>query len=101
MSLPFEDETYSVSALCEEVRDLLQQAYAEVWVAGEVNRIRQHRSGHFYFELIEKGDDDQIVGKLEAVAWRNDYAKIRRILAASEQVIDCLLYTSPSPRDHG
>ena len=87
MSLPFEDETYSVSALCEEVRDLLQQAYPEVWVAGEVNRIREHRSGHFYFELIEKGDDDQITGKLEAVAWRNDYTRIKRILASSQQAI--------------
>lgn len=87
MSLPFADETYSVSALCEEVRDLLQQAYSEVWVAGEVNRIREHRSGHFYFELVEKGEDDQITGKLEAVAWRNDYSRIRRQLAASEQAI--------------
>lgn len=87
MSLPFEDETYSVSALCEEVRDLLQQAYPEVWVAGEVNRIREHRSGHFYFELIEKGDNDQITGKLEAVSWRNDYRRIKQVLAASQQAI--------------
>ncbi len=85
MSLPFQDETYSVSALCEEVRDLLQQAYSEVWVVGEINRIREHRSGHFYFELIEKGDSDQITAKLEAVAWRNDYSRIRQSLAASEQ----------------
>ena len=87
MSPPFQDETYSVSALCEEVKDLLQQAYVEVWVVGEVNRVRAHRSGHFYFELIEKGADDQITAKLEAVAWRNDYARIRAVLAANEQEI--------------
>ena len=87
MSLPFADQTYSVSALCEEIKDLLHQAYPEVWVAGEVNRIREHRSGHFYFELVEKGADDQITGKVEAVAWRNDFQKIRRVLAASDQEI--------------
>jgi exodeoxyribonuclease VII large subunit len=87
LSPPFENETYSVSALCEEVRDLLQQAYPEVWVAGEVNRIREHRSGHFYFELVEKGERDQITGKLEAVAWRNDYSRIRQALAVNDQAI--------------
>ena len=87
MSPPFQEETYSVSALCEEVRDLLQQAYTEVWVVGEVNRVRDHRSGHFYFELIEKGADDQITAKLEAVAWRHDYRRIRQVLDDSDQKI--------------
>ena len=87
MSLPFQEETYSVSALCEEVRDLLQQAYTEVWVVGEVNRVREHRSGHFYFELIEKGEDDQITAKMEAVSWRNDYRRIQQVLADSDQKI--------------
>lgn len=87
MSLPFQEETYSVASLCAEVRDLLQQAYQEVWVIGEVNRVRQHRSGHFYFELIEKGVGDQITAKLEAVSWRNDWARIRKNLAASDQQI--------------
>ncbi len=44
-----------------------------------------HQRGHLYFELIEKGEEDEIVGKLEAVAWRNDYQKIRQILADSGQ----------------
>ena len=87
MSLPFQEDTYSVSTLCAEVRDLLQQAYPEVWLVGEVNRVREHRSGHFYFELIEKGEDDQITAKLEAVSWRNDYRRIRQVLTASEQEI--------------
>jgi exodeoxyribonuclease VII large subunit len=87
LSLPFKEETYSVSALCEEVRDLLQQAYTEVWVVGEVNRVREHRSGHFYFELIEKGVDDQVTAKLEAVSWRHDYRRIRQVLGDSDQKI--------------
>ena len=87
MTLSFQDETYTVAALCQEVCDLLQQVYPEIWVAGEVNRVREHRSGHFYFELIEKGDDDQIVGKVEAVCWRNDYRRVRQTLSASGQKI--------------
>lgn len=80
-------ETYSVSAICGEVRDLLQQAYPAVWVAGEVNRVRQSRRGHLYFELVEKGDADEIIGKLEAVAWRSDFHQIRTLLARSRQEI--------------
>ena len=50
-------------------------------MAGEVNRVRASQRGHLYFELVEKGDDDQIVGKLEAVAWRSDHQRIRQQLA--------------------
>lgn len=50
-------------------------------MAGEVNRVRVSQRGHLYFELIEKGDNDQIEGKLEAVAWRTDHQRIRQQLA--------------------
>lgn len=56
-------------------------------MAGEVNRVREHGRGHLYFELVEKGDADQIVGKLEAVAWRRDHQRIRQTLDAHEQEI--------------
>lgn len=52
---------------------------------GEVNRLRQSQPGHLYFELVEKGEADEIVGKLEAVAWRGDYHRIRSQLARVEQ----------------
>ena len=39
------------------------------------------------FELIEKGAEDEIVGKLEAVIWRRDYREVRRALAAADQEI--------------
>ncbi len=65
------------------MRDLVNQAYFSLWVAGEVQRIRKHRSGHLYFELVEKGDGDQIVGRLEAVIWRKDLQRVQRILSRS------------------
>ena len=61
------------------------EAYASIWVSGEVQRLRPSRRGHQYFELIEKGAGDEVVAKLEAVAWRRDFERIRRSLAADGQ----------------
>jgi len=47
--------------------------------------VRPSARGHLYFELIEKGERDEIVGKLDAVIWKTDFAKIQRLLAVSEQ----------------
>lgn len=86
LNLPLFEPTYSVSQLCGEIHECLAEAFPAVWVAGEVGRVSEHRqSGHVYFELVEKGESDQIVGKLEAVIWRSDYLKVKRLLAASDQ----------------
>jgi hypothetical protein len=39
-------------------------------VVGEVQRPRLAQRGHLYFELVEKGQRDTIIGKLDAVLWR-------------------------------
>ena len=54
-------------------------------MVGEAQRVRPSRSGHVYFELVEKGRGDQIVGKLDAVIWRNDHQRIQRELASADQ----------------
>jgi len=87
LTLPLFEPTYSVAQLCGEVKDFLGEAFASVWVAGEAQRVRLSARGHLYFELVEKGPDDEIVGKLEAVIWKTDYARIRRVLGGSEQQI--------------
>jgi exodeoxyribonuclease VII large subunit len=83
--LPLAEPTYSVSQLCGEIRELLAEAFASVWVAGEVQRLRPATRGHVYFELVEKGDDDAIVGKLDAVIWSADFQRVKRMLAATGQ----------------
>ncbi|HEY0782049.1 MAG TPA: exodeoxyribonuclease VII large subunit, partial [Thermoanaerobaculia bacterium] len=85
MTLPLFEPTYSVSQLCGEVRDFLAEAFPAVWVVGEAQRVRPSQRGHLYFELVEKGERDEIVGKLEAVIWKMDFQKVRRLLAASGQ----------------
>jgi len=67
------------------VREFLGEAFSSVWVVGEAQRVRPSGRGHVYFELIEKGDRDEIVGKLDAVIWKGDFLKVQRLLAASEQ----------------
>ncbi len=79
------EPTYSVSHLCGEVRDLLGEAFSAVWVVGEAQRVRPSARGHVYFELVEKGERDEIVGKLDAVIWKGDFLKVQRLLAGSEQ----------------
>jgi exodeoxyribonuclease VII large subunit len=87
LDLPFSEPTYSVSQLCGEVRDFLAEAFSSLWVVGEVQRVRSSQRGHLYFELVEKGGRDEIVGKLEAVIWNADHQRVRRLLAASGQQI--------------
>jgi exodeoxyribonuclease VII large subunit len=67
------------------LRDLVGEAYTSIWVSGEVQRLRPSRRGHHYFELIEKGGGDEVLAKLEAVAWRRDFERIRHSLAADGQ----------------
>ncbi len=54
-------------------------------MAGEVQRLREGRNGQLYFELVEKGEGDAVVGRLEAVLWRRDRLAVRRAMAASGQ----------------
>ena len=87
LDLPFQEETYSVSDLCGEIRTFLDSAFPSIWVAGEVHRVREHRRGHLFFELVEKGDGDDVVAKLDCVVWASDHQQVRRLLAGSGQAI--------------
>ncbi|HEY6322656.1 MAG TPA: exodeoxyribonuclease VII large subunit [Thermoanaerobaculia bacterium] len=82
---PLVEPTYTVSQLCGEIRDLLGEVFPAVWVAGEFARCKQGTRGHVYFELIEKGEHDSIVGKLDAVIWNADFQRVKRMLAATGQ----------------
>ena len=53
-----------------------------MWVLGEVQRVRTASRGHLYFELVEKGQGDQIVGKIDSVLWHTDHLRVARTLRA-------------------
>jgi exodeoxyribonuclease VII large subunit len=50
-----------------------------------MHRIRRSGNGHLYFELVEKGPDDDIVGRLEGVIFRLDLQRVARLLRRSGQ----------------
>ena len=85
MNGPPEEPTYRISELCADLRGLVKQAFHSVWVTGEIQRLRASHSGHAYFELIEKDSADGIVAKLDAVIWRTQHARIRRLLSKNGQ----------------
>lgn len=58
------------------MREFLAEAFAGLWVGGEVQRPRRSARGHVYFELVEKGRGDQIVGRLDAVIWRREAQRL-------------------------
>jgi len=82
-----EEPTYTVSQLGAEVRDLLREAYGSVWVAGELQRLVARPNGHRYFELVEKGEGDAVVGKLDAVIWKGDFQRIAATLTRHGQAL--------------
>ncbi|MCI0409827.1 MAG: exodeoxyribonuclease VII large subunit [Acidobacteria bacterium] len=53
---------YSVSEINALARDLLESAYFDIWVEGEVSNLRSPGSGHLYFTL--KDASSQIAGVL-------------------------------------
>ncbi len=81
------EPTLTVSELAGQIAALLEEVFPPVWVTGEVQRARPSARGHLYFELVEKGQGDDVVAKLDAVIWRSDHERIRRELAATGQAL--------------
>ena len=48
-------DIYSVSRLNREVRRLLEQGFARIWLEGELSNIARPSSGHLYFTLKDTG----------------------------------------------
>ncbi|MBW2000256.1 MAG: exodeoxyribonuclease VII large subunit, partial [Deltaproteobacteria bacterium] len=55
---------YTVSALTEQIKDLLESHFEFLWVEGEISNFRVPGSGHFYMDLKDKG------AKIRAVMFR-------------------------------
>lgn len=80
-----ENKTFRVSEFGTHLRETLRRKVPSVWLTGEVQRLRRSGRGHLYFELVEKGDRDDVVAKLEAVIWRSDLEQIEAALAKQDQ----------------
>ena len=80
LSAMFPPDTYRVSQLGDEVNLFLSEAFSGVWVGGDVQRPTLSRNGHLYFQLVEKGPGDRILGSLDAVLFRRDRQRVSRFL---------------------
>ncbi len=45
---------YTVSQLTQEIKDLLEEHFIDIWVEGEVSNVRVPPSGHIYFTLKDQ-----------------------------------------------
>ena len=62
---------YSVSEINALARDLLESAYFDVWIEGEVSNLRRPGSGHLYFTLKDAS------AQMGAVLFRTQAAQLR------------------------
>ncbi len=70
MNMLSEENIYTVSELSKEIRALLETAYTEIFVKGELSSSIKHNSGHAYFNLKENND------VLKCVMWRSSVYKL-------------------------
>ncbi|MFH0839687.1 MAG: exodeoxyribonuclease VII large subunit [Candidatus Omnitrophota bacterium] len=50
-----EKRIYTVSELTANIRELVEGAFPEVWVEGEISNFIKHSSGHMYFSVKDSG----------------------------------------------
>lgn len=70
----------TVTELTRRVKNLLEEAFPEVWVRGEVSNLRIQSSGHAYFTLKDAG------AQLSAVMFRGDLLRSATELRDGAQV---------------
>jgi exodeoxyribonuclease VII large subunit len=61
----------TVSELTARIRDVLETAYAELWVVGEISNCRLWNTGHLYFTLKDPG------AQLKAVMFRSSIRSLK------------------------
>lgn len=78
---PSAERPLSVWELTAQIKDLVEAAFPEVWVAGEVSNFSRPQSGHCYLTL----KDDR--AQLRAVIWRGAAARMKFDLHDGLEVI--------------
>ncbi len=76
-----DDRILSVPELTAALRELVSDAFPEVWVRGEVSGLKRATSGHVYFTLKEGTE-----ARLECVLWKGSAARLAFDLRDGQQV---------------
>ena len=77
--------TWSVGDLCEAVRDTLNAVFPdELWIEGEIVGLKNHSSGHVYFDLIEPDTTGSRVDKMSVTLWKGRRPAVESVLSRAE-----------------
>ena len=84
-SLIAADQTLTVGELAQVLRWTLDSAFPSgVWVAGEIDSLSRARSGHVYFDLVERSEHAQPgappVASLSVVLFQGDKERVNRTI---------------------
>ena len=79
------DQTLTVGELAQVLRWMLDEAFPSgVWVAGEIDSIARARSGHVYFDLVERPENAEPGAPPEAsvsvVLFRDDKERVNQTI---------------------
>ncbi len=62
---------YSVSEITRNIRFILEENFAHVWIEGEISNFKHHTSGHMYFSLKDE------TASMQCVMFRGDADKLQ------------------------
>lgn len=79
--LPLRRNTYTVSRLVREARNVLEDSFSLLWVEGEISNLSQPSSGHLYFTLKDK------TAQVRCAMFRNRNRRLRFPLEDGMQVL--------------
>jgi exodeoxyribonuclease VII large subunit len=80
-SAPKARKVLSVSELTGQIRALLEEQIASVWVTGEITNLRAQSSGHVYFTLKD------VAAQLNCVVFSRERIAHRELLADGQKVL--------------
>lgn len=60
-----EEKYLTVSELTKEIKYLLESAFREIWIQGEISNFNHHSSGHMYFSLKDEN------AQINCAMWRS------------------------------
>lgn len=64
--MEIKSRVYNITELTRVIKSLLEPAFADIWVTGEISNFKHHTSGHMYFTLKDENS------ALRAAMFRND-----------------------------
>ncbi|MEO6038698.1 MAG: exodeoxyribonuclease VII large subunit [Saprospiraceae bacterium] len=68
--------------LNEHIRRVVALNFQQpIWIAAEIAQLGQSR-GHWYLQLVQKGEGDQLVAQSAAVLWAQDHRRLSKTLGA-------------------